>query len=569
MRIRHTAASLLLVLWGIVSPLQAGNGDPELQQQVAELLAPLDGDRPGAVVGLMREGELVAAHAVGLADLTFGVPFGTETATNIGSTAKQFTGYALALLHEQGRLSLEDDIRDYVPDLPDFGETVTLHHLVTHTSGYREFLNTLALAGVRIDKGDWIDPGEAIALIQRQPELQNSPGAEWNYNNTGYVLLAQVIEQVTEMPFGDWLTKSVFGPLGMESTRLRPDPTVVLTGAARGYSKDGEHWREARDLGGAPGAGAVYTTLGDMARWMAELVSFAHGGERVGELLTEAYPDTTYGLGLVLDDWRGLRRWQHGGGDLGHLSAFYFYPDQNAGVMVFANHHELPPDLVNRLTELLLADALLPTAVVPTDADAPFEDALPPAAIVPADPDAPFEDAFFDAFVGRYELESVPGFVLRFFRDDGRYMTQATGQPAFEITPIDSRSFSIEVVDARIVFEPAEDGRSPALTLFQNGEHRAVRLDDGDEARPDLGELVGRYFSAELETFYELGIEDGQLTLRHRRFGPLTLHHARDESFAGSFPVGTVDFVRDEQGRVSGLKAGNGRTRDVWFERVE
>lgn len=543
--------------------------DADLQQALASLLEPMDGERPGALLGLVRKGELIAAHAVGQADLSFAVPFALDTPTNIGSTGKQFTGYAIALLQERGQLSLDDDIRDYFPQLPDFGKTVTLRHLATHTSGYREFLNALALAGVRIDKGDWIEPAEAIALIQRQPALQNSPGEEWNYNNTGYVLLAQVIEQVTEMPFGDWLAQEVFAALGMDSTRVRSSPVVVLPGAARGYSKDGEDWREARDLGGAPGAGAVYTTLADMARWMGELGSFAHGGVRVGELLSEAFPNTNYGLGLMLDDWRGLRRWQHGGGDLGHLSAFYFYPDQNAGVMVFANHHELPPDLVNRLTELLLADVLPPTAAVPTDADAPFEDVLPPTAIVPADPDAPFEDAFFDAYVGRYELESVPGFVLRFFRDDGRYMTQATGQPAVEITPIDSRSFSIEVVDARIVFEPAEDGRSPALTLFQNGEHRAVRQDDGDEARPDLSELVGRYFSAELETFYELGIEDDQLTLRHRRFGPLTLHHARDESFTGSFPVATVDFVRDEQGRVSGLKAGNGRTRDVWFERVE
>ena len=548
---RALISSLSVLLLLLFPPLSALAEQAELEFKLREWLEPMDADRPGAVVGLVRDGELIAAHAVGQADLSFGVPFTLETQTNIGSTGKQFTGYALALLQERGQLSLDDDIRDYFPQLPDFGETVTLRHLATHTSGYREFLNALALAGVRIDKGDWIEPEEAIALIQRQPALQNSPGEEWNYNNTGYVLLARVIEQVTEMPFGDWLAQEVFAPLGMDSTLVRPNPTVVLAGAARGYSQDGEDWREARDLGGAPGAGAVYTTLGDMARWMGELASFAHGGQRVGELLTEPFPNTNYGLGLMLDDWRGMRRWQHGGGDLGHLSAFYFYPDQNAGVMVFANHHELPPGLVTRLTELLLADA------------------LPQSAILPADPDASFDDAFFDAFVGRYELESAPGFVLRFFRDGERYMTQATGQQAFEITPIDSRSFGIEVVDARIVFEPAEDGRAPALTLFQNGEHRAVRLDDDDEARPDLRELVGRYFSAELETFYELSIEDNQLTLRHRRFGPLALQHSQDDRFAGSFPVATVDFVRDEQGGVTGLKAGNGRTRDVWFERLD
>ncbi len=554
---QHSSVFLhLLWLIALVLPTWASSEPIDLQRSLVELLEPMDGERPGTVVGLVRDGELVAAHAVGLADLSFGVPFAADTPTNIGSTGKQFTGYALALLQERGELSLDDDIRDYFPELPDFGETVTLRHLATHTSGYREFLNTLGLAGVRIEKGDWIEPEEAIALIKRQPELQNNPGAEWNYNNTGFVLLAKVIEEVTKTPFTEWLAQEVFQPLNMDSTRVRPDPTFVLTGAARGYSKDGEDWREARDLGGAAGAGAVYTTLADMARWMLELGGFAHGGSTVGEMLTEPFEGTTYGLGLIIEDWRGQRRWQHGGGDLGHLSAFYYYPDLGAGVMVFANHHELPPGLVTELTELLIGDSLDPA---PRRADT-----------VPAEEDAPFEDAFFDAYAGRYELEIMPGFVLRFFRDGERYMTQATGQPAFEIIPVDARTFRIDVVDARIVFEVDEDGQAPALTLFQNGEHRAMRLEDEDEVpRPDPTEFVGRYFSAELETFYALSVEDDALVLRHRRFGPVTLHHKQDDAFQAAFPLATVDFMRDEDGRVTGLKAGNQRTRDVWFERLD
>lgn len=551
-------ALLLICLLPMLSPTQTvaeeSAIDPALQARLVEHLQPLQGEGPGLAVGLVRDGRLVAAHAVGLADLSWGMAFSVDTPSNIGSTAKQFTGYALARLHEQGRLSLDDDIRQYFPELPDFGEPVTLRHLATHTSGYREFLNALALAGVRIDKGDWIDPDEAIALIRKQPALQNSPGAEWNYNNTGYLLLGKVIEQISEMPLDQWLAQEVFQPLGMNSTRVRPDPGFVIAAAARGYTRDGEAWREIRDLSGAPGAGAVYTTLADMARWMGELGGFAHGGARVGELLTDPFPDTTYGLGLMIEDWRGQRRWQHGGGDLGHSSAFHFYPELDAGVMVFANHHEVPPGLVTELSELLIGEHLAP--------------APEPAAAVAAEAGAPFEDALFDAYVGRYELEAVPGFVLRFFRDGARYMTQASGQPAFEITPLDARSFTIDLVNARIVFAVEEDGSVPALTLFQNGEHRAVRLDEEEIPAPDLAQFVGRYFSAELETFYDIGIENEALVLRHRRFGPVTLHHKEDDAFQGVFPLATVDFLRDEAGQITGLKAGNLRTRDVWFERV-
>ncbi len=545
--------SLLLTLNFFALPSWAS--EAELDSAVTELLAAVESEQPGIAVGLVRDGELVVARAVGLADLSFAIPLEIDTPMNIGSTGKQFTGYAVALLHERGQLSLDDDIRDYFPELPDFGETVTLRHLATHTSGYREFLNTLALAGVRIEKGDWIEQEEAIALILRQPELQNSPGAEWNYNNTGYVLLAKVIEQVTETPFADWLTQEVFEPLDMNATQVRSDPTVVLAGAARGYSKDGEEWREARDLGGAPGAGAVYTTVADMARWMKELGSFANGESAVGGMLTEPFEGTTYGLGLMIEDWRGQRRWQHGGGDLGHLSEFYYYPDLKAGVMVFANHHELPSGLVTDLTELLIGDALQDTK--------PEE--------VPGEPGAEFTDAFFDVLAGRYELEAAPGFVLRFFRDDDRYMIQATGQPAFEITPVDAQTFTIDVVDARIVFDVDEDGEVSSLTLFQNGEHRAVRLDEdnNDTAPPNRADFVGRYFSAELEAFYEVDLNEDELVLRHRRFGPIKLNHEGGDSFGSDFPITSVDFERDEDDQVIGLKAGNQRTRDVWFERVD
>ena len=550
-----------LALSLMLAPAWAGPGSTDPQSRVAELLSPMDGARPGAAIGLVHSGELVAAHAVGLADLSFGVPFTVATPSNIGSTGKQFTAYALARLHVQGALSLDDDIRDYFPELPDFEQLVSLRHLATHTSGYREFLNALGLAGRRIEKGDWIDPDEAVALIRRQPALQNEPGSEWNYNNTGYVLLAQVIEQVTETPFADWLAQEVFAPLGMHDTRVRPDPDVIVARAARGYIKDGEQWREARDLGGASGAGAVYTTVADMARWMRELASFDHAGPAVAELLTTPFElsngeRTNYGLGLMIDDWRGQRRWQHGGGDLGHSSVFHYYPELDAGLMVLANHHELPPNLIADLADSFLAAQLEPQAAK-SDADE-----------APIDEQAPFEDALFDLYVGRYELESAPGFVLRFFREAERYMTQATGQPAFEITPVSARVFTLDVVNARIVFEHDEDGGVPALTLFQNGEHRALRLPDEDLPQIDLGQFAGRYFSAELETFYELEIEDGRLQLSHRRFGPLTLHHERGDAFKGGFPVVTVDFERDQSGLVTGLRAGNMRTRDVWFERL-
>ena len=148
--------------------------------------AGLDNDRsPGAVVGVIRRGEVVFERAYGMASLTYGAPFTTETPTNIASTSKQFTAYAVALLAWTGGvLGLDDDVRDHLPELPDLGETVTLRHLLTHTSGYREYLTALSMAGLLYPE-DHVDRDDVVGVVVRQTELQNVPGAEWNYNNTG------------------------------------------------------------------------------------------------------------------------------------------------------------------------------------------------------------------------------------------------------------------------------------------------------------------------------------------------------------------------------------------------
>lgn len=554
------AKLIVLSCLALLSPAAVAAGDATVSERVDALLAPFGDDTPGVAVGVVRDGRLVFTRSAGMADLGFSVPFTVGTPTNIGSTAKQFTGFALALLHQRGELSLDDDIRRYLPDLPDFGTPVTLRHLASHTSGYREFLNALALAGRRIEKGDWIDADEAIELARRQPELQNPPGGEWNYNNTGYLMLAMVIEQVTGRPFDEWVTQEILHPLGMRATVFRTTPDVIIRGGTTGYVKADDGFREARDVGGALGAGSVYTTIGDMARWMQHLGRFELGGAEVRTLMTTPFVlndggATKYGLGLIIDEWRGLQRWQHGGGDIGHLAAFHYYPELDAGLMVFANHHDIGAGFTAALAEIFFSEQLAPAAAE----QAP-----------PADEDAPFDDALFDRYAGRYELEAAPGFVLRFFRDGARYMSQATGQPAMEITPLSASSFQVAGVNARVSFEADEQGRITALTLHQNGAHRAARLPDDElPPAPDFSEFAGRYFSAELETYYAIELAQGQLQLRHRRFGPVALHQVEGDAFRGGFPVFSVDFERDDDGVVTGLRAGNVRARDIVFRRVD
>ena len=559
-----------------VAPFEDEAGDYVLTVERVEPIATAPGDRvdqifasrdregaPGALVAVVDGGEVVYRNAYGTANLTHGIPMTVGTASNIGSTSKQFTAFALGLLAQRGELDLDDDVREHVPELPDFGQTVTLRHLLTHTSGYREFLNALIVGGRRIDEGDFVDRGEIVALIQRQPALQNAPGAEWNYNNSGYGLAALVAERVTGRPFPEWMAENVFEPLGMDRTVVRASPATLVPGSAQGYAPSPDGWKDARDLGGTVGAGAIYTTVDDLAAWMANYGTGDLGGRAlVDEMMTPtvlADGDTTdYGLGLFVERRGSVRRIHHGGADAAHRSSFAFSPDLDFGVIVLTNS---PADV----------DALAGRV-----AEAFFEDRIPDGGPEPEGAGGPeavaFDDALFDAYAGRYALDIAPNFVLAFRRDGaGGYATQATGQPEVEIVPVSDSTFALTVVEASVTFHRDIDGVVRSATLHQSGDHRATKLDVEPlaDAEPlDLAAFEGRYVSPTLESFLTLTAEDGALVATSLRNpeGQALRHTTGDTFMVGPF---TAAFERDADGAVVAFTVDAGRARDLRFERFE
>lgn len=524
-----------------------------------QALALFDEGTPGAIVAVIRGGEVDVARSYGAANLAYGVPFTERTPTNIGSTSKQFTGFALALLQARGELSLDDDVRDHIPELVDFGETITLRHLLSHTSGYREFVNTLLMGGRQILEGDHIGRDEVLEVIRRQPELQNDPGAEFNYNNTAFSLLTLVVERVTGRPFPEWMADEVFGPLGMEHTVVRATPGQIVPRSAMGYVPGAGGFLEVRDVPASMGAGGIYTTVGDLARWMGNLGSGELGGEEVIRELTTPYVLTTgdttsYGLGLFIDEQGGHKRWQHGGSDIAHRSTFVYYPELDAGYVVLSNYAAMPGSVARIVAESYF-DAGRDAETV---AEAVAEPAETAALVVDA--------GLLERYAGRYELAAAPGVILSVTETNGALQLQLPGQPELPLSPTSDSTFAVEGVDAHLTFHRTDEGDVDALTLHQEGDHRAARLADTVEA-VDLSEFVGRYFSEELETFYRMEVDDDRLVMHHRRFAPARLDHAGGDTFTGTLPVTHIEFERDEEGRVTGFRAGNVRARDIWFER--
>ncbi|MEZ4457558.1 MAG: serine hydrolase [Gemmatimonadales bacterium] len=528
-----------------------------------QLMAQYDGPAsPGALVHVWRDGKVLFSKAYGMANLAYGIPYTTGTPTNIGSTSKQFTAFAIMLQAQRGRLSLDDDIRKHIPELPAFDHPITVRHVITHTSGLREFLNLLVMSGRRLDHGDWIDRHELIDIVQRQPRLQNVPGTEWNYNNTAFGLAALIVERTSGKDFPTFMREEVFGPLGMTHTMVRPSIRHQVPGGSEGYTPGPDGFLQIGDLGGAVGAGGIYTTVGDLQTWVANYANPRLGTPAMIKEMMTSYvlangKETGYGYGLFIDKQRGLRRVHHGGADVAHRSMLAYYPDINAGITVQSNHAGFNSNVAFQLAAAFFGDAMEPEK--------------PAAAAAVAFDAASYDPKTFDRYVGRYALEASPDFVLTFSRRGDSLFAQATGQPRLTIAPQSDSSFALTVANASVVFRRDAAGKVTGLVLKQGGQDLAARRLEGaapdwKPSAADLAAFAGRYFSEELETFYTIAVNADTLVVRQRRLDEAKLTPGEPDRFAG----GGLNFAfeRDRNGKVIGFYVANGRTRDVRFERV-
>ncbi len=542
-------------------PLQAQNISDQQRESAEKLIEPFNNEStPGGVVMVMRYGEVVYEKSFGMANLTHNIPFQVNTPTNIGSTSKQFTAMGIAMLQEEGLLSVEDDIRKYIPELPDLGEVVRIRHLISHTSGYREYLNSLLMGGRQMGDMDRIE--EVIPIVQNQPSLQNKPGETYNYNNTGYVLLALVIERVTGEKFPEWMRKNIFLTLDMNQTLVRTHPGQIIQDNAQGYIKpDDDTYLEARDIAASMGAGGIYSTIPDLQKWIENFYNPVLGNAQLMKKLQTPFflnnGDTmSYAYGLIVGKLNGLKMVQHGGADIAHRSMLMMFPEVKGAVITQSNNGSFPGQTARQLAEIFFSDVMdIPDANEKQDGS----------------PDEFIYDVEkFDELAGRYELEVAPGFILEFRREDDKLITQATGQGPTEIFASSDSTFYLTVVQASVTFHRNADDKVEHLTLHQNGDHRANRIYEPawKPSGEDLKMYSGRYFSVELEAFYTIAVNnEGGLVLQHRRIDDLPLKTESKDVFTATFPIPELKFVRNEAGEVTGFEASSGRSTGIVFEK--
>jgi CubicO group peptidase (beta-lactamase class C family) len=521
-------------------------------KRVDQIMAPYDGDDiPGGVVAVVKDGEMIFSKAYGMSHLTHDIPFTTETPTNIGSVSKQFTAFAILLLEQQGKISLEDNIRKYLPELPDFADSIKVKNLLNHTNGLREIYNIMPISGWKGE--DDLRREEAIHIIQRQSELQASPGAEFNYNNTAFIFLAEIVERITEQKFPDWMKENVFEPLGMDHTLVRDNPKQPIPMASMGYSGGEDGFVESRDLAAAYGAGAIYTTAGDFGKWFDNFKDPSVGGEElISKLTTRGIlndGDTmSYALGIGVGDYKGLKRYQHGGADIAHRAMLAYYPELDIGIVALSNNSSFPSgSIANSVADVFLAEHMEPQVV-----EVEVEEGTVDLEIL-------------ETYVGEYKADDI-GLIIEYTLEDGALTANPQGQSSRGLKAINDSTFSYDGIEAEITFHKNEEGEVMEATHVQGGNDILLRrLDPYSPSLEELAKFNGVYFSEEVETFYEVMVKDSILIARHRNLEDIELSPTEENFFSGSaFFFNEVEF-KWERGEVVGFYVSNGRTKNIEF----
>jgi CubicO group peptidase (beta-lactamase class C family) len=330
-------------LLGSYAAISANHFDQKAASAVDEVFDDLaKPGSPGCALGVYRDGQMMYAKGYGLANLEEGVAITPQSVFDIGSTSKQFTATSILLLEKQGKLSVTDDVRKYIPELPDYGHKITILHLLNHTSGLRDYLTLMELAGVNTDSVTTDE--DALALIARQKALNFAPGSDYLYSNTGFFLLSVIVKRVSGKTLREFAAENIFGPLGMAHTQYRDDHTALIANRALAYEPKEKKDGYAMDVSyfEQTGDGAVHTSVEDLLKWDENFYSGQVGGkEFLAEIQEQGKLNSgkvlDYAKGLVITNYRGLRRVSHGGSWGGYRAQLMRFPERHFSVACLCN----------------------------------------------------------------------------------------------------------------------------------------------------------------------------------------------------------------------------------------
>lgn len=519
-------------------------------------LAPWAGEAagPGAIIQVSHEGEPILVEMTGYADLEHAAPITEETRFHVASISKQFTAYAIVRLASEGLIDLDASLAAYIPEAEMY-RAVTVRDLLAHTHGIRDAMTLVGASRFRAE--DVVTNAHALDLILRQQAMNAPPGEAFAYNNSGFILLAEMVERVTGQSLSDYCREVIFDPLGMDGTVYVDSLATVIPNRAQSYAWTGEGYGRAPFNYALTGSTGLTTTGRDLALWAAHL-------DRLAEAEPAFYADfhtlgvlndgarTTYAYGQERRIYRGLETWSHGGRDAGYRAFLLRVPTEHLSISVLSNAADF--DIAK--TTYAVLDALLDSSLA---ADSAVTTTPSPEQLA--------------AYEGDYAL--FPGLIFSLRAQEGTLGFAVLGQEGLTTLPaLSDHEFELNpATDLAIVFDPEVDGSAEGfgyrIGLLGVLPASRIELEPFDPASVELEDFEGTFYSAELNAAYEIVVEDGRLFARHPAVGRIALSPYQSDVFNSSNNYfQNVAFVRDGAGRVTGFHLSGALMVDVVFERL-
>lgn len=517
---------------------------------------------PGASVAVVKDGLVVFRKGYGCAQVEYNIPITPSTIFHVASVSKQFTAMAITMLEARGKLSVDDDIRKYLPTMPDFGKKVTIRHLLHHISGIRDQWELFVMSGWRMD--DVLTQQQVLELLERQKDLNFPPGDRYTYCNSGYTLMAEIVSKVSGKPFVEWVKENIFEPLGMSSSHFHIDHRMVVRNRAYSYAYDGKKGLKKRVLSYANvGATSLFTTVEDMTNWMRNFSEKRIGGEGVmKKMLTKGVlndgKEIDYARGIELGDYKGLKTISHSGADAGFRSHMVYFPGEKLGVVVLSNLASArPSQYALQVAEIYLSGKLKP--------EEKKQPAKPTKKIkLKKKQLLPCTGTFFLETSKLLRRISLDKNTLYYIRSEKNRST---------LIPTSATSFYMkEHPGVNVHFSKREGEKySRMVAVVPNGENvPAHRVEPYEPAAADLEEYTGSYYSEELDVTWRLASRDGELSVKIPRNPGRKLKPAIKDFFTiVEDGLGGISFKRNNRGNISGFTVSNGRVIDLKFKKID
>lgn len=544
----HALFAAAAVLFGTSSAWAQQPANDSMRVAINRVFAPwTSSNGPGCAVGVSRNGSVMFENGYGMANLEHDIPITPSTIFHVASVSKQFTAAAIMLLVADGKLSLDDDIRKYVTEVPAYPQTITIRQLLQHTSGLRDQWDLLIMARGRFEE-DRITEDDVLEIVARQKSLNFEPGTEYLYSNTGYTLAGTIVRRVSGKSLREFAEERIFHPLGMAHTHFHDDYTMIVKHRAAGYARRGPGWRVSLPNYDTYGATSLYTTVGDLLRWTANFDQPKVGSRvMLQDMLASgvlANGDTTgYGLGIGVSRYRGARVESHGGADAGYRTWLGRFPEHTVSVAVLCNASTAVPGvLAQQVADIVLRERLSPRESPPTT----------PTAITTS-------ASQLSRYAGVYAhtVTGAPFFVTQ--RGDSLVVGRVSGP---RLVPVAENRFRIAGQPVEFEFD-ASGLITQRISSSPPRQPATFRKQPPAPSGAALQAYAGSYYSEELGATYTVTATDSTLSLKTRMGDPVIIRPAYIDLFDGGF---LIRFTRRE-GRVDGFMMGTGRVRNVRFMR--